>query len=367
MNRVARVIPAIAAGFALSALSIAQSGTANAALTSDDASRFIRPVSTYSIVARDAQTGELGVAVQSHWFSVGSVVTWARAGVGAVATQSLADIRYGPLALEMLAAGKSPEQALDGLLASDPGAHVRQVAVIDANGRFATHTGERCIAEASHVSRTLSDGDSFSAQANLMSMPGVPEAMAAAFEGSADLPLAERLVAALHAAEAAGGDIRGKQSAAVLVVSGDLTMSPWQGRLVDLRVEDHPDPNVELSRLLTVHRAYERMNAGDVALERGDIEDAVREYHAASRLNPGNSEMLFWAGVAMANAGRVDDAIPLLAKAYHDPSADWRETLRRLPSSGLLPDDPALLERLLEASASNSPTAIPPKPSKGSR
>ncbi len=367
MIRISRSMWVVAAGAALSPLSLAQSGTAKPSLVTDDVSKITRPVSTYSIVARDAQTGEMGVAVQSHWFSVGSVVTWARAGVGAVATQSLADIRYGPLALEMLAAGKSPEQALRGLTTSDPGAAVRQVAIIDSSGRVATHTGERCIAEASHLSRTLSDGDSFSAQANLMAKPGVPEAMAAAFEAHADQPLAERLVAALHAAEAAGGDIRGKQSAAILVVSGDLTMSPWQGRLVDLRVEDHPDPNAELSRLLLVHRAYEHMNAGDLALEHDDVDAAVREYGAAARLNPGNNEMLFWAGVAFAKAGRVDDACAILARAYDDPNADWRETLRRLPHAGLLPDDPALLERLLSARPTNSQTATPPKPSKGSR
>lgn len=364
MRNASRVIAMIGLGVALAGVSFAQSGTLHRAGPAADGPRFGRPVSTYSIVARDAQTGEMGVAVQSHWFSVGSVVTWARAGVGAVATQSLADVRYGPLALEMLAAGKSPEETLAGLVASDPGAAVRQVAVIDTQGRFATHTGDRCIAEASHLSAVLSDGDSFSAQANLMTNPGVPEAMAAAFEKHADLPLAERLVAALHAAEGAGGDIRGKQSAAILVVSGELTMSPWQGRIVDLRVEDHPDPNAELSRLLSVHRAYEHMNKGDHALERGDVEGAVREFGAAARLNPGNSEMLFWAGVAMANAGRVDDAIALLARAFADTTADWRETLRRLPPSGLLPNDPALLERLLAARSMNSPATAP---TKGSR
>jgi uncharacterized Ntn-hydrolase superfamily protein len=332
--------------------------------SADEPARFGRPISTYSIVARDAQTGEMGVAVQSHWFSVGTVVTWARAGVGAVATQSLADLRYGPLGLDLLAAGKSPEQALAGLLAADAASAVRQVAIVDDDGRIATHTGDRCIAVASHVSGVLSDGDSFSCQSNLMARPGVPEAMAEAFENSADLPLAERLVAALHAAQGAGGDIRGKQSAALVVVSGVLTPEAWQGRLVDLRVEDHADPNAELSRLLTLHRAYEHMNGGDLAMERGEIDQAVREYSEAARLNPGNSEMLFWAGVALANAQRVEDALPLLAKAYEDSNADWRETLRRLSPSGLLPDDPELLERLLAAGSTNSPAR---SPSKGSR
>jgi len=370
--RLATATPCILALALGAAPSLAQSGTWNPALSSSIAPRSGRPVATYSIVARDAQTGEMGVAVQSHWFSVGSVVAWARAGVGAVATQSLADLRYGPLALDLLAAGKSPDEALAGLTAADAGKAVRQVAVLDASGRFATHTGDNCIDVASHVNGALDDGDSFSCQANLMARPGVPEAMAAAFERHADLPLAERLVAALHSAQDAGGDIRGTQSAAILVVGGALTPEPWQGRLVDLRVEDSTDPNAELSRLLTVHRAYEHMNAGDVALEHEDVDAAVREYGEAARLNPGNSEMLFWAGVALAKANRVDEARGLLAGAYADPDADWRETLRRLPKAGLLPDDPALLERLLAARPATSPAApgapdSPTKPTKGSR
>lgn len=306
----------------------------------------VRPVATYSIVARDAKTGEMGVAVQSHWFSVGPVVPWAQAGVGAVATQSLVEVSYGPRGLELMADGDRAGDVLDHLLSKDDAREVRQVAMVDAQGGVAVHTGNRCIAEAGHALNKLEDGTTYSCQANLMRRKGVPEAMAAAFESTADLPLAERLVAALRAAEGAGGDVRGRQSAAIIVVRGQATNRPWSDRLVDLRVEDNTDPVAELERLLRLHRAYERMNAGDLAMEKNDIEGALREYNAARALAPGNAEMAFWAAVSLIGAGRVAEAEPLLIEAYKDANGDWRETLRRLPASGLLPDDPALIERL---------------------
>lgn len=304
-----------------------------------------RPVATYSIVARDAATGEMGVAVQSHWFSVGAVVPWAEAGVGAVATQSLVDVRYGPLGLSLMRGGRAAADALRALIETDDGAAVRQVAMVDAQGRIAVHTGDRCIAHAGHAVGTMPDGTVFSCQANLMRNDTVPAAMRAAFEGATG-PLAERLVAALAAAEHAGGDVRGRQSAAILVVRARSTGRPWEDRLVDLRVEDHADPVEELARLLRLHRAYERMNAGDLAIEKGDVEGALREYSAARAMAPGNAEMSFWTAVSLVNAGRVDDAVPLLRACYRDTAGDWRATLRRLPKSGLLPDDAALIERL---------------------
>ncbi|CAG0976782.1 hypothetical protein PHYC_01545 [Phycisphaerales bacterium] len=307
-----------------------------------------RPVSTYSIVARDAQTGRLGVAVQSHWFSVGSVVPWAQAGVGAVATQSLVDVRYGPMGLALMRGGRSAEESLKALTASDAGEAVRQVAMIDAKGRVATHTGAKCIATAGHVSGTSADGSVYSAQANMMHRPGVPEAMAKAFESAAG-DLADRLLAALHAAQDAGGDIRGKQSAAILIVKGEPTPEPWQGRVVEIRVEDAADPLAELSRLVSLNRAYDLMNAGDAAIEKNDIAGALESYGAAQRLAPGNSEMTFWTAVSLANAGKIDEALPLLAKCYADKSGDWRELLNRLPASGLLNTDEGVLRRLLEA------------------
>jgi uncharacterized Ntn-hydrolase superfamily protein len=310
-----------------------------------------RPVATYSIVARDAKTGEMGVAVQSHWFSVGSVVPWAESGVGAVATQSFVDVRYGPGGLALMRGGRTAQEALTGLTASDKGEAVRQVGMIDAAGTIASHTGAKCIKFANHASGKAADGSVYTAQANMMAKAGVPEAMAAAFESGSG-PLAERMVAALEAAQRAGGDIRGRQSAAILVVRGQSTGKPWEDRLVDLRVEDNPDPLAELSRLLKLHRAYDRMNAGDLAVEKGDVQGAMREYSAAQALAPEAAEMVFWTAVSLASAGKVDESLPLFAKAFaaeQRDGAQWRELVRRLPASGLLPDDPKLIERITAA------------------
>jgi uncharacterized Ntn-hydrolase superfamily protein len=287
-----------------------------------------RPVHTYSIVARDPATGDLGVAVQSHWFSVGSVVTWGEPGVGVVATQSFVDPSYGALGLALMRAGKGAKEALAGLLASDGGRDVRQVAFLDATGQVAAHTGKSCIAAAGHVA-----GEGFSVQANLMESDKVWPAMAKAYQGTRG-DLAERMLAALDAAEAAGGDIRGRQSAALLIVSGKPG-KPW-ARIYDLRVDDHPKPLDELRRLVKLQRAYNHMNAGDLAVEHKDNEGALREYRAAAALVPDNVEMVYWHAVALANMGRVDESVPLFRKTFA-ADARWRELTRRLPASGLLP------------------------------
>ncbi|MDH3934054.1 MAG: DUF1028 domain-containing protein [Gammaproteobacteria bacterium] len=298
-----------------------------------------RPVNTYSIVARDPATGQLGVAVQSHWFSVGSLVPWAQAGVGAIATQSFIEVRYGVSGLELMASGLSAIRTLDALLAADSNPAVRQVAMIDASGQTATHTGESCIEYAGHLS-----GENFSVQANLMVEPGVPQAMAQAFR-QASGSLAERMLAALEAAQAAGGDLRGKQSAAILVVSGKATGRSWQDRLVDLHVEDDPQPLVQLRRLLTLNSAYEHMNRGDHALESGDIEAALAEYGRAEALQPDNLEMQFWHAVSLVNAGRIDAAVAMFATIFRD-GKQWRELVPRLAQAGLLQVDAAVLERI---------------------
>lgn len=301
-----------------------------------------RPVHTYSIVARDPATGELGVAVQSHWFSVGAMVPWAEAGVGAVATQSFVDPSYGPLALELIRAGRSAPEALAGLLAADEGREVRQVAVIDARGRVAGHTGKKCIAEAGQRV-----GQDFSVQANLMASAEVWPAMAAAFE-RAKGDLAERMLQALEAAQKAGGDIRGQQSAALLVVAGASTRRPWADRIFDLRVDDSPRPLAELRRLLTVARAYRHMNAGDLAVEKKDVAGALREYGAAEKLVPDSAEMVYWHAVALVDAGRLEEALPVFARAFQlDPA--WRTLTPKLPAAGLLPGDPAVIRRIVEA------------------
>ena len=307
----------------------------------------VRPVSTYSIVARDAETGELGVAVQSHWFSVGALVPWARAGVGAVATQSLVDPSYGPLGLELMAAGKDAATALAGLLAADAHADLRQVGMVDAGGHAAAHTGARCIPEAGHRV-----GEGYAVQANLMGPATVPEAMARAYE-TATGPLAERLLAALAAAQAEGGDIRGRQSAAVLVVRGEATGRVWQDVLVDLRVEDHPEPVAELVRLLRMHRGYEQMNAGDLAVERGDLEAAGRAYAAAEEILRDNLEARFWHAVALANAGQLEAALPIFGEVF-DRGENWRELAPRLVEPGFLEVSPEQLERILSASRSGA-------------
>jgi uncharacterized Ntn-hydrolase superfamily protein len=299
-----------------------------------------RPVHTYSIVARDSITGELGVAVQSHWFSVGPIVPWAEAGVGAVATQSFVDPAYGPLGLELIRGGKTARQALDALISSDPGEAVRQVAMIDAQGNVATHTGKKCIPGAGHVV-----GEQFSVQANLMLNEKVWPAMADAYRKTKG-DLAERLLAALDAAEAVGGDIRGKQSAALLVVSGKNTGRPWVDRIMDLRVEDHPEPLKELRRLVNVHRAYQHMNAGDLAIEKNDIEGARREYGEAEAMFPDNLEMKYWHAVALANAGKLTEALPLF-EAVFEKDKNWIDLTRRLPKVDLLKVDDAGLKKIL--------------------
>jgi len=301
-----------------------------------------RPVATYSIVARDPVTKELGVAVQSHWFSVGSVVPWAEAGVGAVATQSFAEPSYGQLGLDLMRAGKSAPDALKGLLAADEARDVRQVAMIDAQGRVAAHTGAKNIPQAGHAT-----GAQYSVQANLMASDKVWPAMAKAYE-SAKGDLAERLLAALEAAQAQGGDIRGKQSAAIVIVSGAPSGRPWADRTFDLRVEDSPDPLKELRRLVTLQRAYQHMNAGDAAVEKHDAPGALREYAAAEALAPENDEMVFWHAISLVGLGKVDDALPLLARAYQK-NPGWRTLISRLPPAGLLPKDPKLLQKLQAA------------------
>jgi uncharacterized Ntn-hydrolase superfamily protein len=299
-----------------------------------------RPVHTFSIVARDAVTGELGVAVQSHWFSVGSIVPWAEAGVGAVATQSCVDPSYGKLGLELMRTGKSGPEALRSLLAGDEGREVRQVAMIDAGGRVDAWTGKNDIYAAGHFV-----GKDFSVQANLMANDKVWPAMAQAFQNSRG-DLAERMLAALDAAQAVGGDIRGRQSAAIIVVTGKPTGQAWKDRTFDLRVDDSTEPLVELRRLVTLQRAYNHMNAGDLAVEKKDNEGALREYSAAEKLVPESAEMIYWHAVALVNMGKVDESLPLFRRVFA-MDKNWATLTPRLPKSGLLPDDPKLIERIL--------------------
>ena len=329
-----------------------------------------RPVHTFSIVARDPKTGEIGVAVQSHWFSVGQRVIWAEAGVGAVATQSFTDPAYGKLGLDLMRAGKSAEDALGLLISKDKSSEVRQVAFVDARGRSAAWTGEKNIPAAgdepgvqgSFISVTdlrgawgkghVSGGRDYSVQANLMANDKVWPAMAKAYE-DAKGDLADRMLAALDAAQAVGGDIRGRQSAALIIVKAKSNGKPWEDRVFDLRVDDHPYPLKELRRLVTLQRAYNHMNAGDDAVEHKDNEAALREYSTAEKLIEGVpdidksrlAEMKYWHAVALVTMNRVDESLPLFKQAFA-MEPNWRVLTPRLPKSGLLPDDKKLIERI---------------------
>ena len=285
---------------------------------------------TYSIVARDAKTGEMAVGVQSHWFSVGSIVSWGKAGVGVVATQSFVNPAYGPNGLKLMEQGLAPAEALTILLALDEGKAYRQVAFLNANGETAVHTGEKCVEAAGDFA-----AENFSVQANMMLNDKVVPAMKKAFLEHENLPLAERVLKVLQAAEAAGGDIRGKQSAALIVVGAEEVEHPWEEKKIDLRVDDHAEPLVELERLLKVARAYEFMNRGDLAMEAANVEKALEEYGSAMELFPENLEMKYWTAVALANSGRMDEAKPLF-EAIFKADPNWKEMTRRLPASGLL-------------------------------
>jgi uncharacterized Ntn-hydrolase superfamily protein len=292
-----------------------------------------RPAHTYSIVARDSVTGDLGVGVQSHWFSVGSVVPWAEPGVGAIATQSFVEPAYGPRALGLLRTGVPAPDVLAALLRADPDSQVRQVAVIDASGLVAAHTGSRNVPAAGHQT-----GAGYAVQANLMRSERIWPAMAAA----------SRMLAALEAAEAAGGDIRGKQSAALVVVRGERSARPWE-KVFDLRVEDSPDPLGELRRLLTVARAYRAATDGDNYVTAGQIDSALAAYGRAAALLPDsatNGELVYWQAVTLTGLGRLEDALPLFRRAFVQDRS-WAELLWRLPRVGLLAADSATIARIV--------------------
>jgi len=295
---------------------------------------------TYSIVARDARTGELGVAVQSHWFGVGRLVCWVEAGVGVVASQAMVEVSYGPKGLARMSAGVEARRALAELLAVDAERDLRQVAMVDASGRVAVHTGARCIALAGHEV-----GEGFACQANMMSSGAVWPAMARAFrEATGDL--AERMLASLEAAEAAGGDLRGAQSAAMRIARAQSTGSVWDDVLLDLRVEDHGEPNRELRRLVNLNRAYRHMNQGDALLGQNDVPGALAEYRQAAEIAPQIAELPFWQAVTLADLGHLEQATALFRTVFQrDPRL--RVLLERLPAAGLWHGDIDTLRHIL--------------------
>ena len=285
---------------------------------------------TFSIVARDENTGEMGVAVQSHWFAVGNSVAWGKSGVGVVATQSFVNPSYGPNGLKLMNEGLTAEVALQKLVDMDPGEAFRQVAFLDVNGNTAAHTGVKCIVEASHINH-----ENFSVQANMMLNDKVVPEMQYAFMKHSDLPLAERLVEVLKAAQNAGGDIRGKQSAAILIVGADKTENEWEEKLIDLRVDDHKNPIRELERLLRVKRGYDYMNEGDIAIEDGDIDAALQAYSKAENLLKGNIEVTYWKAVSLWNADQKAEAIPVL-KSIFKKDPNWKTLTYRLLDSDII-------------------------------
>jgi uncharacterized Ntn-hydrolase superfamily protein len=292
---------------------------------------------TYSIVAHDPDTGALGIAAQSHWLAVGATVTWGEAGTGVVATQSYTDPAYGPGGLALLRVGRGPQETLEALTSVDPYAARRQIAILDRDGRIAVHTGQQCIPAAGH---RVADG--VAAQANMMHAAGVWDAMVDAYLGH-DAPLAERLVAALEAAEATGGDIRGAQSASIMVVQAARSGRSWSDTTMHLRIDDHPTPTSELARLVQLHRAYEHLHTGRTALEAGETDAALAAYRRAREAAPDNDELTFWHAVALAREGALDGAARLLGPIV--AAGGWLELLRRLPASGLI--DPGAVEELV--------------------
>jgi len=300
----------------------------------------LRPISTYSIVAYDEKTGQLGVAVQSHWFSVGTVVPWAKAGIGAVATQSIAEPSYGPKGLALMEKGVSANEALQTLLSKDSGENVRQIAMVDTKGNVGVHTGSRCIRYAGHKT-----GKYYSVQANIMENPTVPNAMAKAYENTKG-DLAERMLAALVAAEKVGGDLRGKQSAAMLVVSGEPTGDSWKDRIVDINIADHTDPLGELRRLLTISKAYYHAQKGDEYMEKDKMDKALVEYSAAVKLYPENPELPFWTAVTLAQTGDLKKALPIFKDVF-EKNENLRELIPRIVESGFLKDDKKIVQQIL--------------------
>lgn len=297
---------------------------------------------TFSIVARDAKTGEMAVAVQSHWFSVGTGVSWGEAGVGVVATQSFTNRSFGIRGLDLLKQGKSPQEALNILLSDDEGRDFRQVAILDKQGRVATHTGKSCIDYAGH-----NNGENFSVQANMMLNDKVVPAMEKAWKENNEMPLAERMVAVLLAAQNSGGDIRGKQSAALMIVSPEATKEPWNDRHIDLRVDDSENPIKEIDRILKVFRAYEHMNQGDLFVEKNEMKSAMNEYNAAMKMFPENLEMQYWTAITLANDKQIAHASEMLQNIYKKDE-NWRKLTARLPKVGLLNVSEEDLKELLK-------------------
>ena len=301
---------------------------------------------TYSIVARDPETGRFAVAVQSHFLGVGPVVPWLEAGVGAIATQASVNIAFGPIGLEMLRAGQTAAEVVASLTRADERSAIRQLGVVDAEGRTAAHTGAECIPACGHRV-----GDGYTVQGNLLERDTCWPAMADAYESALARgePFVERLLLALEAAEREGGDVRGRQSAAIMVVEGEVRPTSWRGhlwggRVMDLRIEDHPDPVPELRRIVTMQLAYD-LSDDDGEGARAGMSSPER-YARSRQLAPEAYELVFWRGVELATGGDVEAGRRELGIAF---AADtrWRTTLQHLADAGREGVTPELAASLL--------------------
>ena len=301
----------------------------------------VRNAHTYSIVAYDKENNQMGVAVQSHYFVVGSIVTWVEPGVGVVATQSIVEVSYGPLGLSLMKAGKSAQQALKGLLAADNTPEVRQVAMVDVNGIIASHTGDNCIAEAGYKI-----GDSYSAQANIMLKNTVWDKMGEAYEKT-DGDLAYRLLAALDAAQKEGGDLRGKQSAAIMIVTINPTGNVYLDRPYNLRVEDSPDPLKELRRLVYIAQAYNHVSRGDDHLAENHYDLALEEYKIGMKMLPDNVELRFWYAATLVLVDKLEESLPEFKWVFKREPI-WKKLVPRLAKSDFLPDDKKIIKKILK-------------------
>ena len=301
----------------------------------------MRIVHTYSIVAYDKENNQMGVAVQSHYFGVGAIVTWAEPGVGVVATQSIVEVSYGPLGLSLMKAGKSAQQTLKGLLSADNTPEVRQVAMVDANGIIASHTGDKCIAEAGYKI-----GNGYSAQANIMLKNTVWEKMGEAYENT-NGDLADRLLAALDAAQKEGGDLRGKQSAALMIVTIDPTGNVYLDRPYNLRVEDSPEPLKELRRLVYIAKAYNHVSIGDDYLAENHYNKALEEYKIGMEMLPDNVELRFWYATTLVLVDKLEESLSEFKWVFKREPI-WKKLVPRLADSGFLPDDKKIIKKILK-------------------
>jgi len=258
------------------------------------------------------------------------LVSWGKSGVGVVATQSFVNPSYGPQGIKLMESGISAKDALKQLTDKDEGRNYRQAAMVDINGSVGAFTGESCIESAGHYI-----GENFSVQANMMLNDKVIPSMKKAFLENSNLPLAERIIKVFEAAESVGGDIRGKQSAALIVVGKEKTENIWQDKKIDLRVDDSEDPIKEIKRLLKVHRAYEHMNEGDLAIEENDMDKALIEYGKAQSLFPENNEMSFWKAIALLNNGKKEEAKKIFDIVFKK-NPNWKKLIYRLPKSGII-------------------------------